>query len=621
MASQTRYEYKPLTADDGIRLIDLLPSEDHSSPIHCRFLYTTISACDDEAIYINYTALSYVWGSPERTRSITIDGSIVDVTENLHTALRDIRHESRRVHLWADGICINQTDDIEKASQIRIMGQIYATAQHTIAYLGPVNIEEGGDLVGLTRLKTHLVSLPNSSTGLRRDLDNLMSRDWFKRVWVFQELVFSTDPWIQCGRAKVRWNRFYTVMKHEMDVEARNGMLLPPKSPGDAVVQMHEAWEHHHGKSGPVNAINPFLTHYAQEEKYTQNDMINLLLTRRGLGVSDPRDMIFAHLGFATDGRHEDLQIDYSQTTCQVFQDFAWYLSKTSGLQVLLACVGETRARNHPGSLPSWVPDWTTSISTVWSPSWSAKDQIDCPWNSRSYLHLKDEAVLACELYVEDIVLHTSRQLSLDNIPANVRKDLASHLIPAEGLLKAYQHKYIPHDSTTSHQIQYLWPRVYQAWRNAVHDNNILPLPQENSKVASVMLSKLQKGGTKALPLWLLYTLSDGADTSFVEGKILARMASGELALLPSSAEKGDLIASISPVLDTSHSFVFRPQAPDAFANIDKRLREHSWAHLPNRHVEFLGQGFPDIRLGPLQVPHSSSEYPRPKSKTILAIH
>jgi hypothetical protein len=35
--------------------------------------------------------------------------------------------------------------------------------------------------------------------------DDLLGRPWFNRVWVFQELVLSRDPWVQCGGVRVRW--------------------------------------------------------------------------------------------------------------------------------------------------------------------------------------------------------------------------------------------------------------------------------------------------------------------------------------------------------------------------------------------------------------------------------
>lgn len=37
-------------------------------------------------------------------------------------------------------------------------------------------------------------------------LRDILNREWFRRVWIFQELVRSRDPWIQLGRVSVRWD-------------------------------------------------------------------------------------------------------------------------------------------------------------------------------------------------------------------------------------------------------------------------------------------------------------------------------------------------------------------------------------------------------------------------------
>jgi hypothetical protein len=38
--------------------------------------------------------------------------------------------------LWADAICINQMDPVEKASQILHMGEIYSQAHRVVVWLG-----------------------------------------------------------------------------------------------------------------------------------------------------------------------------------------------------------------------------------------------------------------------------------------------------------------------------------------------------------------------------------------------------------------------------------------------------------------------------------------------------
>lgn len=58
------------------------------------------------------------------------------MTRNLQEALFHLRHAKSTRRLWVDAICINQTNDIEKPKQIRLMDRIYKTADQVIAWLG-----------------------------------------------------------------------------------------------------------------------------------------------------------------------------------------------------------------------------------------------------------------------------------------------------------------------------------------------------------------------------------------------------------------------------------------------------------------------------------------------------
>jgi hypothetical protein len=76
-------------------------------------------------------------GDHRQTRSIYTDIAELEATVNLFSALRDSRDENRIMPMWADGISINQNDDVEKSKQVAMMGEIYAAAYKTIICLGP----------------------------------------------------------------------------------------------------------------------------------------------------------------------------------------------------------------------------------------------------------------------------------------------------------------------------------------------------------------------------------------------------------------------------------------------------------------------------------------------------
>ncbi|KAF2691459.1 heterokaryon incompatibility, partial [Lentithecium fluviatile CBS 122367] len=89
-----------------------------------------------------YVALSYVWGDATITPgTVSIDDHALLVTENLHAALRRLRwhaysKDQAPLLIWADALCINQTDQKEKERQIPLMGKIYSKCEYTAVWLG-----------------------------------------------------------------------------------------------------------------------------------------------------------------------------------------------------------------------------------------------------------------------------------------------------------------------------------------------------------------------------------------------------------------------------------------------------------------------------------------------------
>ncbi|KAH9215258.1 heterokaryon incompatibility, partial [Leptodontidium sp. 2 PMI_412] len=78
-----------------------------------------------------YDALSYCWGDTLQISTIEVDGRSVEVSKNLAEALFNAGLEVGD-HIWADAICIDQSNLYEKSYQIMRMGQIYSQAEQTV---------------------------------------------------------------------------------------------------------------------------------------------------------------------------------------------------------------------------------------------------------------------------------------------------------------------------------------------------------------------------------------------------------------------------------------------------------------------------------------------------------
>ncbi|PYH38078.1 HET domain-containing protein [Aspergillus neoniger CBS 115656] len=156
-----------------------------------------------------YEALSYTWGSGIKSQSILIDGSLLSVTENLHTALIYLRdHQLERV-LWVDAVCINQKDEDEKAKHIPYMRAIYAQADRVMVWLGEPDDNEGNALDTIHRLaEDKVLMLSTSATVLSSGVNynaclKMFRHDWFRRIWVLQEVGVARCVIFQCGFTQV----------------------------------------------------------------------------------------------------------------------------------------------------------------------------------------------------------------------------------------------------------------------------------------------------------------------------------------------------------------------------------------------------------------------------------
>jgi hypothetical protein len=134
-----RFSYKPLPEGNGewIRILRLFAGKDED-PIVCELLLWNLR----HSHFRNspkYEAVSYVWGDPNRVQEITCEGLPLFITINLHQALQRFRYHDQSRLLWADGICIDQQNDVEKGYQVSIMGQIFEQSNCTLIWLGEVD--------------------------------------------------------------------------------------------------------------------------------------------------------------------------------------------------------------------------------------------------------------------------------------------------------------------------------------------------------------------------------------------------------------------------------------------------------------------------------------------------
>jgi hypothetical protein len=376
-----QYQYSPLPKGrDEFRLLNLLPGP-KSADIELEIFHVTRSSQPE------YEALSYAWGHLKRTDIALVrereslgflshlvinqelhqrnEGSnpitTMGITHNLAIALRHLRHSSEPRILWIDALCINQDNLPERSEEVLEMGSIYSNARQVIVWLGPSSSDSQLAIETLTRLgketiftvEDRIIECKQGSwAGLLLDdanalksnapswiaIRDLLRREWFSRLWVFQEIGLSTSATVFVGEDLIDWQLFVTSLQ-----------WLWPR-----LGQLNQLIEDLAFEDFAISSISGFLD--LTERKSQDLALLWLLGRATKLFCFDPRDRIYAIRGLARPEDREFIVPDYSKSVGEVFKDFTLQLIQGTGVGYIL-----TRCflPNTPWRLqiPSWVPD------------------------------------------------------------------------------------------------------------------------------------------------------------------------------------------------------------------------------------------------------------------------
>ena len=355
MTGQARFHYEPLQLPTHIRLVELLPSPNKEEDISCRVLIVDLEKSPV------YEAISYVWGHEADKADILCDGGALQVPRNLVGALRRFRSSTDTRLLWADSICINQADILEKNRQVRIMGRIYASAATVLIWLGEaeegeveqvalglytvLELRKAGRLEELQQsqliprpleeIYDHINRLISISCGIPAErstglgaLVGLNANPWFRRAWTFQESFLAKDRRFFYGSLEIATNEMhvaFSVLGELHDVlEKGNGRELLQSS---TMLLLGDA-------SG-----NTTLRHF--------------LNARRGSLCKNAVDLVYSLLGVTTDGM--GIEPDYYKEFTDVFAEALLSMIRADGN---LAALDDVEIKPRGPGIPSWMPDW-----------------------------------------------------------------------------------------------------------------------------------------------------------------------------------------------------------------------------------------------------------------------
>jgi hypothetical protein len=393
-----------------IRLLQINPGKE-SDLIDCNI---TVARLGRWVTTPKYVALSFAWGDPEATKTISINGSPTGIPAALDVALRQLRsfhgssedlpYKSADAYIWIDYICTNQKDPSEKAYQVSLISDILNSATRVVVWIGEGS--EGTDtffdwvqsvwlppdiLETLWRrpgstVRGHLylphagrARLARNTFGTVENDDiywlsfTILSKPWFRQIWTVQESsIIKKDPIVVCGTKSSSLLNLAAVLKLTHDDNAWMGSR-PSRGVQRQIAEDVDC-------VSPAELLQDF---HAIHEKL--DCMMNMRLalargfepnfeqaldwTSKHLASNDPREKIFGILGVLNKDVRSKIRIDYSAD-----------VSTVATQAVLAACesyafLNTTSSYRHRTEVntshPSWLPDFQ-GTSNIYDESFRA---------------------------------------------------------------------------------------------------------------------------------------------------------------------------------------------------------------------------------------------------------
>ncbi|CBF82002.1 hypothetical protein AN5383.2 [Aspergillus nidulans FGSC A4] len=258
-----------------------------------------------------YEALSYAWESREPQQSLNIiqcdDFHTVKVYPSLKAALLQLRQPRSPRYLWVDALCINQKDKEEKGGQVKEMWRIYSQAQRVCVWLGPEKDESSRAIHFIqNRLQDDDTDSLMTDANLAKDwaaLYKIITRPWFSRRWIIQEIALAKTAIVYCGGESISWDVFANATSFFVSAPTRLRHMCRT-SP------VFNYDEHHFGDLGESAAARlvDLAGHIFSKE---DNGVIlgrslpleELLCSLHMFNTSEPRDAVYAIISIAEDAK------------------------------------------------------------------------------------------------------------------------------------------------------------------------------------------------------------------------------------------------------------------------------------------------------------------------------
>jgi Heterokaryon incompatibility protein (HET) len=398
------FQYLRPLHEREIRLLKIENGEGDSSnegEINCKLTYHTLDELarnhlNEEGVL--YIALSYAWGDFDISHTIKCDGQDLAVSKTLYSAIiclskkvpiDDPKRKIPEVSVWIDAICINQSDVVEKANQVRMMKTIYGQAVAVLGWLGEEEEADRRSLEFMRKIVRTLeiqdkyqdhteatvaddevelqpasgsspavvadpeysaifadsrlpLDLPDADSSEWDDFLHLIEKPWFSRVWIIQEFVAAKYFEFLCGGTLIEAKQVFEPINMLLRSQTFCAQITTFRSTKRRLTNSHK------------------LRVLKQKMKTkTHQSLLAILAETVNFEAKDPRDKVFAVLGLSNDSNND--LIDYKADLRKVLINTARRLLELENGSLEMLSWAHALARTDDIEIPSWVIQWSSS--------------------------------------------------------------------------------------------------------------------------------------------------------------------------------------------------------------------------------------------------------------------
>ncbi|KAF3932963.1 hypothetical protein ABW20_dc0102668 [Dactylellina cionopaga] len=220
------------------------------------------------------------------------------------------------------------------------MGLLYTVASRVVVWMGDERPEDYRAIEVLNEVQKESESEEEESylyTNDLKQIESLLGREWFTRMWIIQELVLGSNVVVKCGTAEIEWDDF-------MDGIVECEKLLNSNSQDENIHYLRGSFRAH--------ALHRGRNLYKKRQLFSFLELRKMFFPNRS---SRPRDKLFSllHLAWDLKGATTGFQPDYDSDDNDVLARFTQWLITISSVPAILYWAGNSKS----SSFCSWIPN------------------------------------------------------------------------------------------------------------------------------------------------------------------------------------------------------------------------------------------------------------------------